>query len=539
MDTIIIPSSGVNIITYSGEINSDNIPHGMGVMIYKNIEDDTNIKYCGLFHNGKKHGHGLEYVYEYDGKYTLYCGEWKDDYLHKATISKINNHGLLITVYEGTLNKDGEYHGDNCILRNLSNIIIYKGSFFNGKKHGEGVEYYDNGNMKYKGIFFKDKKHGKGVEYHENGNLKYEGNFEDDLYSGKDTKLYTIDGNLSYEGDFVKGEFNGNGKEYIYIAHSLKQIVLPGSDLAKQKEGSKTTKYKGTYLNGKYHGKGELQVRLDDGTLRYIYKGSFVNGKFEGYGETSGDDATLCYHKGYWKNDMKNGRGKTNRYVVPLFNSKYDTIYDGEWKDNKKHGYGIYDINRSFKKNVNHRYEGNFIDDTLPYGKHTDNLGNVYEGNFDKDYKYHGVGKIVYKTSGKTYEGEWKDGKKHGNGKLTDTIGNHTEGIWHDDKLISKNKKRISNVHVMTKAKKIKINKIDDNDNTYIPDEYKCPISLCIMKEPVICSDGHTYDKESVVSLFATKNVVSSPKTRVTLDKNIMIPNYNLRKVIDEFINKN
>ena len=243
---------------------------------------------------------------------------------------------------------------------------------------------------------------------------------------------------------------------------------------------------------------------------------------------------------GIWKDGMKNGKGKMTRYDVTLFNTRCNEEYDGDWKDGAKHGYGVYTIidksNRhNHKDNV---YEGNFVKDTLPTGKHTDHLGNVYDGDFNERYKYHGVGKIVYKTSGKIYEGEWKDGNKHGKGKLTDANGNHTEGIWEDDKMISKNRKRTSTNPVITKAKKMKIEKIDDNGDTAIPDEYKCPISLCLMKEPVICSDGHTYDKESVVAMFATKQTVVSPKTRSILDKNIVIPNHNLRRMIDEFINK-
>ena len=41
---------------------------------------------------------------------------------------------------------------------------------------------------------------------------------------------------------------------------------------------------------------------------------------------------------------------------------------------------------------------------------------------------------------------------------------------------------------------------------TDIPKEFICPISLEIMKDPVIMSDGQTYDRESI-----TKALKNSP----------------------------
>ena len=43
--------------------------------------------------------------------------------------------------------KDGEY---------------YLGEFKNDLKHGKGIEFYDNGNIKYDGDFVNDKKEGYG-----------------------------------------------------------------------------------------------------------------------------------------------------------------------------------------------------------------------------------------------------------------------------------------------------------------------------------------------------------------------------------------
>ena len=67
-----------------------------------------------------------------------------------------------------------------------------------------------------------------------------------------------------------------------------------------------------------------------------------------------------------------------------------------------------------------------------------------------------------------------------------------------------------------------------------IPIDLCCPISLEIMEDPVICSDGHTYDRKSILLLFK-KNNPKSPKTRKILDKNILITNYNIKSIIENY----
>ena len=51
-----------------------------------------------------------------------------------------------------------------------------------------------------------------------------------------------------------------------------------------------------------------------------------------------------------------------------------------------------------------------------------------YEGDFKND-KYDGQGKMFY-ADGNRYEGEWKRARKHGQGKLFYTHGGHYEGGW-------------------------------------------------------------------------------------------------------------
>lgn len=68
--------------------------------------------------------------------------------------------------------------------------------------------------------------------------------------------------------------------------------------------------------------------------------------------------------------------------------------------------------------------------------------------------------------------------------------------------------------------------------------EFYCPITMEIMKDPVFCADGHTYEREAIAHWFVNNN--TSPKTNVTLDNKVLTPNFALRSIIkDAVANKN
>ena len=63
------------------------------------------------------------------------------------------------------------------------------------------------------------------------------------------------------------------------------------------------------------------------------------------------------------------------------------------------------------------------------------------------------------------------------------------------------------------------------------PDEYICPISLEIMEDPVIAMDGHSYDR-SHIEKWLSKSIIS-PKTGLELPNKQLIPNENLKRLIN------
>ena len=77
---------------------------------------------------------------------------------------------------------------------------------------------------------------------------------------------------------------------------------------------------------------------------------------------------------------------------------------------------------------------------------------------------------------------------------------------------------------------------IPENISDNIPHEFICPITTEIMKDPVILTDGHVYEKSAIKKWLQNNN--TSPLTKINVDKDILIPCFVLRKQIQEYLEK-
>ncbi|CAL8350869.1 unnamed protein product [Merluccius merluccius] len=64
-----------------------------------------------------------------------------------------------------------------------------------------------------------------------------------------------------------------------------------------------------------------------------------------------------------------------------------------------------------------------------------------------------------------------------------------------------------------------------------VPDEYLCPITRELMKEPVIAADGYSYEREAIDSWINSRNR-SSPMTNLPLRTTLLTPNHTLKMAI-------
>ncbi|XP_051120521.1 U-box domain-containing protein 13-like [Andrographis paniculata] len=74
--------------------------------------------------------------------------------------------------------------------------------------------------------------------------------------------------------------------------------------------------------------------------------------------------------------------------------------------------------------------------------------------------------------------------------------------------------------------------------NLVIPDDFRCPISLELMKDPVIVSTGQTYER-SCIEKWLEAGHNTCPKTQQTLTSTAITPNYVLRSLIAQWCEAN
>ena len=167
------------------------------------------------------------------------------------------------------------------------------------------------------------------------------------------------------------------------------------------------------------------------------------------------------YHcENYWKNndvyegEFKNGK----RHGEGIYFNENEFFYIGNWKEDIIEGEGI------FIKNNSEAYIGKFENGEIIEGNYTHSKKNIkkdilsteffdeiykgilneincnkdvvsnecYKGPF-KDWKFNGKGIIIYENGDK-YEGDFKDNKYNGYGKMKYKNGDEYDGQWKNGK---------------------------------------------------------------------------------------------------------
>ena len=132
-------------------------------------------------------------------------------------------------------------------------------------------------------------------------------------------------------------------------------------------------------------------------------------------------------YKGYILNDKREKSG------IMIFNN--GAKYEGQWKNDKKHGKGVFTSSHYFdcKNNVGMKYEGEFKEDKFEgFGITLYTNGDKYEGEW-KNNKQYGKGIVTY-FNGEKYEGDWSEGMFDGIGTFFLKNGERFEGRFKDNK---------------------------------------------------------------------------------------------------------
>ena len=70
-----------------------------------------------------------------------------------------------------------------------------------------------------------------------------------------------------------------------------------------------------------------------------------------------------------------------------------------------------------------------------------------------------------------------------------------------------------------------------------IPEEFICPLSREIMSDPVTIDDNNNYERKAIMEWFESNGSIS-PINHNRINKNIIVPNLDLKNRIEEFKKK-
>jgi len=317
---------------------------GVGKMTYYSMQEAELIVFEGDFEKDQRHGYGTligSDGNEYHGHwefgmqtYGTFSGKNGEKYLGYWKGGKIDKKGIFQdkfgVVYKGQLNesrKTGQgvlIQGDTIIKGEFNNNKInkkgtiktkefeYTGEILQDKPHGYGIRKMNN-NI-YEGMWVNGLEEGKGTLDLVNKD-RYVGEFKGGFIEG--LGVYTTSNGEIYDGHFIKGKKEGEGsiqystqmkEEYITYKGSWKGDLPHGKGRFVYNNGSV---YEGEVNYGKITGFGHMilkEMMIDDGSTK-VYTGEFIDGRFDGKGKLTINN---------------------------------EVIYDGYWKDGKRHGEGIY-----------------------------------------------------------------------------------------------------------------------------------------------------------------------------------------------------
>mmetsp|Transcript_991 Transcript_991/g.1635 ORF Transcript_991/g.1635 Transcript_991/m.1635 type:complete len:458 (-) Transcript_991:72-1445(-) len=297
--------------------------------------------------------------------------------------------------------------------------ITYTGEFINGFRHGEGRSFF----------------HSTGEEY--------EGDFVCD--EPVELKIFQHDGPLTDDGgeelvDQITSPDEVGASERSGGLNSSQISLLSGdtdnSTASSTRDNKQSSpKKKSSPKNRRQDSLNELKISINSLSLSDI-----------------ASDTPKLYR--YQNGDTFKGRldkGKLRQGSGLYRENKTGSVYDGDWKDNMRHGVGVLTFATGLE------YRGEFFEDAI-HGQGTITLldSSVYTGSFFNGL-FHGNGtleesaaKSVYTgefsnglrdgegeegyLDGTKYKGEYKNGKRQGFGTLYDAEGNALyDGSWYED----------------------------------------------------------------------------------------------------------
>ncbi|XP_071721839.1 U-box domain-containing protein 11-like [Rutidosis leptorrhynchoides] len=106
-----------------------------------------------------------------------------------------------------------------------------------------------------------------------------------------------------------------------------------------------------------------------------------------------------------------------------------------------------------------------------------------------------------------------------------------------EDRIVVNRLERVKSCPDVSRPNEIDVDETCKTDTFTIPEDFLCPISLELMKDPVIVSTGQTYER-AYIQRWIDCGHLTCPKTQQKLDHFTLTPNYVMRSLISQWCTK-
>lgn len=393
-------------------------------------------------------------------------------------------------VYEGPV-KDGIPHGRNGVMTDKKGVE-YKGDFKNGRRHGLFV-VTKPGKEPVTQVWIDDKLQ-KDIpcEPLRDGEMKLPGIYESRLWGYG--YIYNSDLKTSMSGFFADGKLNGKGQ--IKSPDKEMEGVFENGELVNgtilwKSPNWKISKFEGRCVDGVSIGMHNYVSA--NGTYRKISRGAFVDGMLEGRGTVIiHDQKADMIREGVFVKDVMYGEGKVTRTLKTSKDGVNEQqIYEGWMAKGVPHGDGVvtityanlpeksirmtrYGIKISPEGSVDAvvKMEGRFEYGKLVEGRVTGLNDMMMEGTFKNGVIEEGRLEKKY-SDGSRYEGECRNGKYHGYGRLVYSDGTIYEGMFREGYRVDKEPDAIIDPEVRKQFVQARERRLGDEERVFRFDNLK------------------------------------------------------------------
>ncbi|SPQ96773.1 unnamed protein product (mitochondrion) [Plasmodiophora brassicae] len=305
---------------------------------------------------------------------------------------------------------------------NSSEMVSWQGTWHGPALKGgmrTGLGLYRLGSIVYEGEWDRDMMHGQGQMFDEKTGVRYNGKWQNNCQHGRG------------EVEFANGDkYNGmlfHGRIMGYGVLTQKVTIDPATG-----KHLPFHQYRGEFVDGVPTGHGRMTWANGD-----VYEGRFRDGVGHGRGRltyaTVGQVHTGCWHKGVLEYGEIQFTATGNVYRGQIQTKPGDVTsgtliykdggaYEGTVAGESRHGTG------KMTWSNGDQYEGSWANDTMHgFGTLVRSDQSRYSGYFSKSRRS-GVGEFVFGK--RSYNGTWNDDLPNGTGVIMFANGNKYSGVW-------------------------------------------------------------------------------------------------------------